>query len=376
MSRFAIQRQDNTGIIGGLIIFAVVIRLPMNPGECRAWFEVLFEIALAMAFAGVLWGYNKWVALFLILTVFSAFWPHYGPMSYLAWRAVFNGCLWYYIVVKYLNMNKINMIYDTMIACAIIHVFMGMTQFLNIESLVKSPFPVGLMANPIEFSALIVFCLPAFFREGRFWLIPIPFAGLIISGPFLGMASGIIGICFYLFMTYPERRKIMLVSLPIGIFSICLFHYFFIDEPAVMVRVLAWKIGFAAFLEHWILGAGVGHWKALFYKIPMPGGNKVWLTAHNEYLQMLFELGIGFAIILAGYLFNIVKRMNFKTSILPITALIVIMVQSSANFVFHIAPTAMIALTWMAILERTLSEKTDIRSGVGEMRNTVSVQSA
>uniref|UniRef100_A0A6M3INL1 Putative O-antigen ligase n=1 Tax=viral metagenome TaxID=1070528 RepID=A0A6M3INL1_9ZZZZ len=143
-----------------------------------------------------------------------------------------------------------------------------------------------------------------------------------------------------------------------------------------MVRVLAWKIGFAAFLEHWILGAGVGHWKALFYKIPMPGGNKVWLTAHNEYLQMLFELGIGFAIILAGYLFNIVKRMNFKTSILPITALIVIMVQSSANFVFHIAPTAMIALTWMAILERTLSEKTDIRSGVGEMRNTVSVQSA
>jgi len=329
----------------------------MKAGEARVWFEVFFEISLTLALAAALWKYNKWIAAFLTLTIFSTFHPHYGPMSYLAWRAVFNGCLWYYLIIRYAK--DVDSIYDVLIACCLIHVFMAVIQFAKIECWVKSPFPVGLMGNPIELSALIAFCLPAFFRRKKFWLLPFPAIGLIVSGPFLGMLSALIGIAVFFFLSRPDLRVQILIGFPLLITFAMILHYFLIDEPAVSVRLAAWKLGFNAWREHWILGAGIGHWKVVFIR-PMPESNKVWLTAHNEYLQMLFELGIGFAVIAGGYILNIIKRINLKNGmiILPVTALIIIMIESGANFVFHIAPTAMVALTWMAILERTLRNET------------------
>ncbi len=80
-------------------------------------------------------------------------------------------------------------------------------------------------------------------------------------------------------------------------------------------------------------------------------------TAHNEYLQGFFEMGIAFPVLVIGYFISIYRRFVDKfgfinrDAILPVAAIIIIAVNSAFNFAFHIAPTAMVAILWMAILQ-------------------------
>ena len=84
------------------------------------------------------------------------------------------------------------------------------------------------------------------------------------------------------------------------------------------------------------------------------------MTAHNEFLQMLFELGIGAAVIFAGYAIDVLRKMT-RTAVIPLTALVMITVHCTASFPMHIAPTAMIAVTWLAILNITLKQKENLK---------------
>jgi len=362
-------------ICAALLFFALVFRIPAGPGEARAALEVIFEIAIFLSLVGVLWQENKYIAAFLALTTFSMFWPHYGPMSYYAGRAVFNGCLWYYFLVKFLTKSNLPKLYNVICICAMFHVFMLIVQKLNIRSALQTPVPVGLMTNPGETAALLAYCLPAFLRGRWTWLIPIPVVGLVIAGPILGMISAGVGVSFYLIIRY--RAYWVLAAFPV----LVILHCIFVDMPTMNLRWVVWRMTFKAWLETPILGAGIGHWRAAFMNMRVDG--LAWHTAHNEYIQTLFELGIGFAAILALWLVDIFRRArkqwaakrnnaykflfkvfekesvakNIKiidTSIFPLTALLIIMVQSGAHFVFHIAPTAMLAVTWFAILEYEL----------------------
>ncbi len=84
------------------------------------------------------------------------------------------------------------------------------------------------------------------------------------------------------------------------------------------------------------------------------------MTVHNEFVQGLFEMGIAFPAIIGGYYIGIYRRFMdgftfCRTATLPVTALIIISANSMVHFPFHIASTAMIAVTWMAILEIQLN---------------------
>ena len=74
--------------------------------------------------------------------------------------------------------------------------------------------------------------------------------------------------------------------------------------------------------------------------------------AHNEYLQATFERGILFVPICLGYMWSLAKRFDIE-KLVPYTAVVIVAVNSLINFPFHIAPTAMVGITWLAILERT-----------------------
>jgi len=328
-----------------------VYRGPSLPGEIRGWFEVFFEIALSMSLAAIVWNYNKWIASFLILVTVSMFYPHYGKMSYMAGHAVFNGCLWYLFIVMFFSVHNLNTIYRMMRIFTYFHVSVALFQYLGIAGYLNVPMTTGLMANPLELSALISFCLPAFFglKGKRILLMLIPLAGILIAKQFLGIVSLGAGLIFYLAVAYRMYWPV------VPLIVVAILWYQFVDTPGIDFRIYVWKRAIMAWKQHWIMGAGIGHWKAVFSK-PMLIDSKLWMTTHNEFLQMLFELGIGAAVIFIGYTVEVLMKMTRK-AVIPLTALVMVSVHCAASFPMHIAPTAMVAVTWLAIIDITLKKE-------------------
>lgn len=320
-----------------MLFFAVIYRGPSLPGETRAWFEVYFEIAVALSLSAILWHYNRWIAMFLILTVFMTFYPKYGAMSFLAGKSVFYGCLWYLFIVLFFTERTVPVLYKIMRIFVYINLPVAILQKYGMAGWLNVGKPTGLMANPLELAALYSICLPAFLDKKS--MIMVPLIGILFAKQFLGFVS--VGAFFISYLAI-EHKKYWPVFVVIVVGAL---WWIFIDSPEVSDRLYVWDLGLNAFIEH-PFGAGIGHWKAVFTK-PMPVDNCIWVTAHNEFLQMLFELGILCAPIFAGYFKDFFR---YKTNVIPMVAIIVIAVNSFSTFPFHIAGLAMISVTWMGIL--------------------------
>jgi len=255
--------------------------------------------------------------------------------------------------------------------CVYFHVAVAVFQKLNIAGILKVPSPVGLMSNPLELAALIVFCFPAFLTVKNKYLCVIPVFGLLLASKALGFLTLWFGMMFYVAVRFG-------MYLP-GIFSLLavimvfnlrdyfpLVFYWDGNEmnglgASIKFRLYVWEKAFGAWLQHPVLAAGIGHWKVVFKK-PMLIDGKRWMTVHNEYLQMVFEMGVGFLIILFGYVFETVKKSSRRMAV-PLTALVMIGIYSFASFPMHIAPTAIIAVTWVGILTiKQRYENSDTRS--------------
>ena len=337
-------------ILAALLFFAVVYRVPTRVGEMRAWLEVFFEIAISLSLAAVIWNQNKYVSMFLILTTVSMFWPFYGRHSYLAGRAVFNGCLWFFLIVQYVN--KVDVVLDAICWIAIIHIFIALIQVFEIESLVRVQRPTGLMSNPLELSGLSCFALPAFLRGKWMKWSWIPIIGVIVARQSIGAVAIGVGAVYYLSVVYGSRWFIWSVII---IVPTIILYVIFLDFPGITLRLYVWERAIMAWWQHPLTGAGIGHWKVIFNK-PMKIDGCTWMTTHNEFLQMLFETGALFIPICVGYFINIFRKIN-KKSIIPAMAIVMISIHSAAWFPFHIAPTAMIAVTWLGILTITLNKE-------------------
>jgi len=362
-------------VLAAMMFFAVVLRGPFGSGEARVWFAIYFEIALAMCLAAIIWKYNPWVASFLIMVTVSMFWPFYGKAGYFAGRAVFNGCAWYLFVVLFFNTDNLSLLYKTMRIITYFHVFVAIVQAFGVGGILQRlshsvativdgvivTAPVGLMGNPLELAALISFCLPAFLVLKGKWifLIAIPVVGLFIAKQFLGFVALGSGIVFYLAVAHRMYWPII----PVIITAI--FWNKYIDAPGASLRLEVWGKAISAWKQHWITGYGIGKWKSIMALNPngtlkaTASDGTSWLTTHNEFLQMLFELGIGSAVIFIGYAVDVARKMTRK-AVIPLTALVIITVHCMANFPFHIAPTAMIAVTWLAILNITFAKKVSV----------------
>jgi len=303
-------------------------------------------MAVVIVLAALLWVWGaKYFSLFLLLGLVSSFWPFYDKASYFAFHSVLYAMIWIMLVMFFMG-HHLDILLDAMCIIALANVVFVLLQLSGIWLLYQTTkSPVGLMANPNETSALIAFCAPAFWRGKWKYALPALIIGLFCVNSFAGPLSLGCGVVVYAFL----KGKIYL-SLGLVLCAVLLYGLL-IDLPG-MERWQVWKRGLQLFKEHWVFGSGLGHWKYIFIHESQAKlfDGIFWKTAHNEYLQGMFEMGIGFIILVAGYFQHVVRHYK-KEALIGITALVIIAVNSFVNFPFHIANTAMIAVTWMAILE-------------------------
>jgi len=329
---------------------------------------VIMELALTMSLMCVLWKYNKPFSLFLGMATLSMFYPHYGPMSLDAHRMIFIGLLWYFFLVHF-EIDSGHLL-DALCYGALINLAVQYLQVLQpvlkFEFWLGCPVPVGLMANPNETSALYVFCFPAFIRFGWKWGAPLIISGLILSNSHMGIACVSIGFVIWLL----SRHNAYYTAISILLFAGLSVWIIFYPPQTLAMRAAVWGVTYQILKQHWFMGAGIGHWKVLF-KGPMPIDGSKWVTAHNEYYQVWAEMGViplTLIILYFSWLIRLFvgcrKSQEWNGNRYVFISIGMIAINATGNFCFHIAPLAMIALTWMAILEANLNaakQKTCIR---------------
>ncbi len=356
----------------GLLIFLNLFRFPITfHGEItdeRLYLIFLMQISVMIVIAALLWEINRWISMFVILTTVSIFCPHLSRESYFSGVSVMLGLLWFYFIVK--HVQHTDKLLDAICIIALANVLFIMLQFFNIDPMTRAKsggpdMPVGFLNNVNEVSALLAFSLPAFLRVKWIWLIPFVILGLILSKSMGGIAAAAAGMVFY-FGVHGYKFLPIAVSLV----ALCLYAIIFDNNliSAFQARYQASILTLQYYLQHWIFGSGIGHFKLLVGKdfLLDIGGNR-WNAVHNEYVQGLFEMGIAFGVLVIGYFVDVWRKVRgiclpLCPAALPLSALVIIAVNSTVHFPFHIAPTAILALTWMAILQVQLRPE-EVRSG-------------
>jgi len=224
-------------------------------------------------------------------------------------------------------------------------------QHLKIAGILNCPQSIGLYANLNETAAFYAMCFPAFLRPGWRKAIFFPLVGIYFSST--ALAYGCLIVLLEVWLVYVAdpgggwESPISFVCAEV-IVIVMLAYLLFVPIETLLYRVKVWILAFSYIDQHWFRGAGIGHWKILFHRaVPFDGAR--WMTAHNEYVQLWLEMGIMSLVLIVGYFIDVVRR----TRGFPIylMALIIIAVNSSGNFLWRIAPTAMVATTWLATIE-------------------------
>ena len=328
---------------------AALYRHPAD--DLRLELVLLFEFSVVACACAWLWAANPWWSLFLALAFLSRIIPFYTRASYLAFQAVFYGSVFYGLILHHFRERAVPVLLNLICVIGIVNALYAVVQLADMDWIFRSVAgslddpEVGLMGNSNFLSALLAFSFPAFLRPRWRWGLPLVLFGLYLAKTSLGVLSVAGGLVF---LAATKRQFYLFYLVPLA----ALAYVLLIDAPG-MERLGVWKNGLKAWLQHPWLGSGIGHWKIVFCK-PMVTGT-VWKTAHNEFLQMLFEMGIIFPVIVFGYLVRCFRRYR-PHCWMSATGLIIVIINSAGNFPFHIAITAMIAILWMAIFDVQVRE--------------------
>lgn len=298
--------------------------------------------------------------MFLAWCVVSVFLSGYDKWGYLALQSVVYGVLWYYLV----SHCNADIIMDAICVACILNIFMMVLQYFGKDPIFKLLHPgnfPGVMGNINHASALTALSLPAFLRKR--WLIftPLLMVGFWIARSTGGVMAAAVGIIVLSIINkqswFVIRREFIFIFI-----GICGVVWFFHDLPSFN----RWDVWISSFSDFTFFGHGLGSWKLADIII----SGKHWTTAHNEYVQAIYELGVPAVLIMAGFAcgafrksISVVRYEGSKLTPrctpdhLAIMGVVVSMCLSFVSFPFHIAPLAMVSLVWLSILDNANSTK-------------------
>jgi len=268
----------------------------------------------------------------------------------------------YLLEKKFLKVNAL-----LTITCAIVLFQFGWTimQMFNIDPIfypvsttgarmsVRMPL-VGWSGNTAvlgTFLAINAFLLLHYFRIKK---VPIFFFIILSSVFFLNNATTALcfgaGGLFYFFNRYKFKRKYLLIAIAL---ILCLATFFIYYKPPNFDRLPIWKQLFTDGIKiRPFVGSGINFFAFLQivdkYGVP-------WGEAHNDYLQIILELGlIGFILFIAFIISKFVRFFKSEKTHLQITiatCLVAYLVAGISLFPMRLAQLSFYAIILFACLE-------------------------
>ena len=224
--------------------------------------------------------------------------------------------------------------------------------------------------NPCSAGAMLALCLPAFMRR-RWWPGFIACAwGICAAGSSTGAAAGMAATIAF---AIADRRipRIALLSAAGILGSAAVLWVSFVDPLAntlACTRWVAWQRAAEIVLAN-PLGLGLGSFKDLFPQITagVPGLGELsvengaivmrqaFTQAHNEYVQLGFELGLPTLALACAWVLSIgIRTLISATSPRAAAGMTAIAVGCLGWGLFHIAPLALVACAWIGLYEKSI----------------------
>lgn len=263
------------------------------------------------------------------------------------------------------------------IFCALNVAWLGL-QYNNFDPIFSSAMPqnmpeidmVGLMGIKASLGILAALSFPFIFYES-------PLASIICI-PLLWFgksSSAVVAVALSLFwILWFKNRKLFFPAIFCAGFAGIL-YVLKVDMPSGEFgkRIPVWFAGirYLAGTNIWF-GQGLGAWALTgFTTMQKNGQPQVWLWAHNEFVQFLFEQGLFGAVCIYFYFKNLFKKINLhlEEHQRAIAILISLVLVSFVHFPFHVGKFAGLSCLMLASIEAGTSKQ--IKIGINNEKNTI-----
>ncbi len=287
-----------------LIIFFLIILIFLPPtfllGGYRDYSLRLIETLILLA--GLIWSLGRMkiiksavnlpILFYMLSCLLSTINSHYLRGS---WEELIKltCCIIFFLMIGNYLSTRLKLLVHTFILTTLIVISLSLTQFFTHlpDSLTdRLYYPLG---NPNLLAGFLVITIPLIIRIvfiARFkFLLGILLLFSFITLFFTYSKGGILGIIaaiFFLFFNIKQSKFILIPCLLIGI-------VFFSYRAGVQIdfeRLHIWKCSWQMFLDHPILGIGLGAYPNIYFDYK--GANPWHLHSHNIFIQHLCEVGI------------------------------------------------------------------------------------
>ena len=369
-----IKRKQTVNLIYLLLVIVLTWRLPLtqnvrfNMNMMFMW-ATIFSLGLYISHT-----VNLWVGLFLSYSMISAYIVP-TPESGATLLSVILGSILYLIFFNIFNKSVFITLFCLFAAANLFFIIAQVSGWDIVLQINKKIFlsdrqlRMGIVDNRNSLSAAFAFCFPVIFLNRWKWWLVVPIAlfgtGFVLAKTVGGVLATGPAVLFYAHKYLPGK------ALVVGIVAMILavsMYFKFVDVPNYKSRAAAWKMygDLSQDPAHnkWF-GLGLGHWQVLFKRKDIAKQIGVWAEndynrplyykqAHNEVIQVHFEMGyIGLFIVL-GYLISILRRVRHIKDPRPALILLAIIIDSLVYFPFHIPLLGVIILLGLAWLEKEL----------------------
>jgi hypothetical protein len=240
--------------------------------------------------------------------------------------------------------------------------------------------------NPDAAGVMAALCAPAALRPGRWWAFPVMAAAAWLAGSTTGMLALAAGVGAFAWRKAQSAERGAEKGLNAMRYAPCVFivaalglFIWRVDPLAgtlAQPRWAAWGQGLedAAQVP---LGRGLASWQQQFPFLasgdetlgnveiePQEAGppiirmSNVFFHAHNEYVQMAFELGLAALALLLAYAGRAaVLVLKGRVGTCQAGGIAALIVSCAGWHTFHIAPLALVGCAWVGIMEQSAKRK-------------------
>lgn len=308
---------------------------------------------------------NLWLGLILIYACFNTVLFHFQPENRNTLLNLFLGSVVVKEVAERIDLDLRWLGNLLAVFCAVnvlwialqIHNFDPIFSSVNSQNMPQVDI-VGFMALKSNLGTLAAFSFPFI------WFVS-PISSLVCV-PLLwyGKNSAAVATVIFslLFILWHRNRKAFWVALAVSL-GLGALYVFKVDMPSgeFEKRFPVWFAGIKIISASspWF-GAGLGGWaKTGFSTMQSNGEPQTWTWAHNEFIQLGFELGLIGLVLFYAYFKKLFRVIDFddKGHLKAVSYLIPLVMISMIHFPFHLAKFAGLGCVMIGIIEAHLSEE-------------------
>ena len=363
-----------------MTIFLILLFLSsiifIGPPKMLQWDAQLVMLSLGlMLFWLVLQVKENWKGTGAIVGIFGL-WAILTTHNPVTLFPLFLFLLVYFTLIKLIKPQHIPKILNVICIMALVqtgYVFLQMKGWAPfMVSLTGKRELVGFMGSANMLGAFLAFCVPAFFRKRWVYCLSIVLLPLVLLISTKGAVISLMaGVMFWLYnQNWSWRKKIWLTLLPLYLLGFILSRtppetltnndryqeyrkIFYTSNYLVCSNRYAYISDYPNITGS-AFGYGLGSFGQLYpaIRVRQWGINedgKIYYQAHNEYLEVKFEMGWIGIVIIGFYIFEIYRR---KRNLILKSAITVILVNCLINFPLHIPPLAFLIVTYLAMREK------------------------